>query len=151
MPDQGFVFPWNSSGNLTGMMMVACNSLLAVSRPATWSHLTLGFSLTMALAKESFSLSFSLSFFLPDFPSSPEATGSGSFSREGNKRRNGKAYFYLNISWSPRICSCIHQSCPSWYCECICSFRLKIAMNEFRFRVIYKADTDRWSACPSCT
>lgn len=48
IPFHGFLLPVKISGNLIGKMTASFNALLAFSRPETSSHLTLGFSVTMA-------------------------------------------------------------------------------------------------------
>lgn len=49
IPFQGFRIPTKISGNLEGRIMASFKAILAPSKPATSSHLTLGFSVTMAL------------------------------------------------------------------------------------------------------
>ena len=48
IPFQGFLNPTKISGNLVGSIIASCNCFLAYSRPATSSHLTFGFSVTIA-------------------------------------------------------------------------------------------------------
>ena len=63
MPFHGLRLPTNSCGNLMGRMTASFSASLAPSSPATSSHFTLGFSVTMAPASDPFSLDAS--------PSSP--------------------------------------------------------------------------------
>ena len=64
IPLHGVRLPVNRCGNLMGRMTASFNEALAVSRPATSSHLTLGFSERIAPRSES------LSFFASGSPSS---------------------------------------------------------------------------------
>mmetsp|Transcript_47027 Transcript_47027/g.124591 ORF Transcript_47027/g.124591 Transcript_47027/m.124591 type:complete len:342 (-) Transcript_47027:41-1066(-) len=87
MPFHGFLFPSKSCGNLIGRMMDSFSIALACSRPATSSHFTLGFSLTIAPSKPSLSLAFSslcsVSFgftcWAAPSPGGPAATTGGAF------------------------------------------------------------------------
>ncbi len=62
IPAHGFLAPTNISGNLIGIITASYNDFFAILSPATSSHLTLGFSVTIADDKAYASFSFS-SFF----------------------------------------------------------------------------------------
>jgi hypothetical protein len=48
MPFHGFLLPVKISGNLIGRMTASFKAFLAFYKPDTSSHLTFGFSVTMA-------------------------------------------------------------------------------------------------------
>lgn len=87
MPFHGLRAPVNNCGNLIGKMMASLSASLALSRPATSSHLTLGFSVTMEPASAFYIFLFSssspsfFSFFfagaVPAPPSPPPCGSSG--------------------------------------------------------------------------
>lgn len=70
MPFQGFRLPVKISLNLMGRMTAYLSAFFAFSNPETSSHLTLGFSVTIASLICPFRLLYSLSLLLP-FPPPP--------------------------------------------------------------------------------
>jgi hypothetical protein len=70
IPFQGFLLPVNISLNLMGKITASFRAFLAFSNPETSSHLTLGFSVTMASLICPFKLLF-YSLFLPLLPPPP--------------------------------------------------------------------------------
>ena len=54
IPFQGYLIPTKISGNLVGKIMASYKAYFACSKPATSSHLTFGFSLTIAPLKSLF-------------------------------------------------------------------------------------------------
>lgn len=75
IPFHGFLLPVKISLNLIGRITASFNAFLAFSRPETSSHLTLGFSVTIASLICPFKLLSSLLPFPPPlFPPPPVAT-----------------------------------------------------------------------------